>query len=227
MTVPTQGSDNLPVRSDEMQVQSAATTVGVALLVGLAAGAATAVAVPWQVAPLLGWDCTALIVLVVTWRRVWHLKAERTAQLAVREDPGRRAVDLLLLTAAVASLAAVVLVVEEGGQRNGAVRLLLAGLGVASVLVSWTLVHITFALRYARLYYTGTDGGVDFNAEEPPRYTDFAYLSFTIGMTYQVSDTPISSPEIRVTALRQAWLSYLFGAIIIASTINLVAGFAK
>ena len=66
--------------------------------------------------------------------------------------------------------------------------------------------------------------GVDFNQDAPPRYTDFAYLGFTIGMTFQVSDTELTAPEVRVTALRHALLSYLFGAVILAATINLVAG---
>ncbi len=83
-----------------------------------------------------------------------------------------------------------------------------------------------YATRYARLYYTGEDGGIDFNEDEPPTYVDFAYLAFTIGMTFQVSDRP-ETRAIRATALRHALLSYLFGAIIVATTINLIAGLAK
>jgi uncharacterized membrane protein len=83
-----------------------------------------------------------------------------------------------------------------------------------------------FALRYARLYYTGTPGGIGFNQDIPPRYLDFAYLAFTIGMTFQVSDTDLQRPEIRATALRQALLAYLFGAVVLASTINLVSQLA-
>ncbi|MDQ1394509.1 MAG: hypothetical protein QOF30_3486, partial [Acidimicrobiaceae bacterium] len=55
----------------------------------------------------------------------------------------------------------------------------------------------------------------------------FAYLAFTIGMTYQVSDTNLTSQEIRRTALRHGLLSYLFGTVIIAATINLAAGLVK
>ena len=74
------------------------------------------------------------------------------------------------------------------------------------------------------LYYADDLGGVDFNQDEPPRYTDFAYLAFTLGMTFQVSDTDLKNHLVRVTALRHALLSYLFGAVILATTINLVAG---
>jgi uncharacterized membrane protein len=85
-------------------------------------------------------------------------------------------------------------------------------------------VHTVFTLRYARLYYLDEDGGIDFNEADPPRYSDFAYLAFTIGMTFQVSDTDIQDKTIRATILRHMWLSYVFGAVIVAITINLIAG---
>jgi uncharacterized membrane protein len=95
------------------------------------------------------------------------------------------------------------------------------------VVLSWTVVHTVFALRYASLYYHGTDGGLDFNQDTPPRFSDFAYVAFTIGMTFQVSDTELTTPEVRGTALRHALLSYLFGSVILAATINLIAGLAR
>ena len=67
---------------------------------------------------------------------------------------------------------------------------------------------------------------MSFNQDEPPRYLDFAYLSFTIGMTFQVSDTNLESTAVRATALRQALLSYLFGAIILATTVNFIVSLA-
>ena len=81
--------------------------------------------------------------------------------------------------------------------------------------------------RYARLYHLGPNGGIDFNQHAPPRYSDFAYLAFTIGMTFQVSDTNLQTAEIRATALRHALLSYLLGAVILATTINLVSGLLR
>ena len=79
-------------------------------------------------------------------------------------------------------------------------------------------------MRYAQLYYRGKEGGVDFNQEEPPKYSDFAYLSFTLGMTFQVSDTNVGNSVIRQTVLRHSLLSYLFGSVILATTVNLIAG---
>ena len=70
-------------------------------------------------------------------------------------------------------------------------------------------------------------GGIDFNQTEDPRYSDFAYLAFTIGMTFQVSDTDLRTHEIRVSALRHALLSYLFGALILAGSVNLISSLAS
>src|SRR5262249_3328367 len=78
-------------------------------------------------------------------------------------------------------------------------------------------------LRYARGYYSEPPGGIEFNESEPPTYLDFAYLSFTMGMTFQVSDTNITSKPIRRIALHHALLSYLFGAVLLAIIINVVA----
>jgi uncharacterized membrane protein len=81
-------------------------------------------------------------------------------------------------------------------------------------------------LRYAVLYYGGEVGGIDFNQTTPPRYSDFAYLAFTVGMTFQISDTSLTSHDIRTACLRHALLSYLFGSLILAAMVNLVASLA-
>ena len=88
--------------------------------------------------------------------------------------------------------------------------------------MSWVAIHTVFILRYAQLYYSGTPGGIDFKQPEPPAYVDFAYLAFSIGMTFQVSDTDLQTRKIRATALRHSLLSYLFGVVIVAMTINLI-----
>ena len=93
-----------------------------------------------------------------------------------------------------------------------------------SVAVSWFTVHTVFMLRYALLYYTAPTGGIDFNQEAPPDYRDFAYVALTLGMTFQVSDTSVQDSQIRATVLRHTLLSYLFGAVILAVVVNLIAG---
>ena len=92
-----------------------------------------------------------------------------------------------------------------------------------SVILSWATVHTVFTLKYASLCYAG-GSGIDFNGDRKPAYMDFAYLAFTIGMTYQVSDTSIGSKDIRRTALHHAYMSYLFGTVVVAMAINVVAG---
>jgi uncharacterized membrane protein len=95
------------------------------------------------------------------------------------------------------------------------------------VALAWASVHTVFTTRYARLYFTGSPGGVDWGGSEPPSYLDFAYLAFTVGMTFQVSDTAVTDRRIRFAVLRHALLSYLFGTVFIATMINLVAGLGR
>ena len=177
-------------------------------------------------APLLGWIVATGLFVGWTWLSVWPLDAHETAVDAAREDPSRVIADLACLLAAVASLAAVGIVLVQAGNAHGTTKLLEMALAVVSVVVSWTLVHTVFTLKYARNYYSGS-ASIDFNQDQPPRYSDFAYIAFTIGMTFQVSDTDLKQNDVRRLALRHMLLSYLMGAIIIAVTINLIAGMTK
>src|SRR5690606_3251822 len=95
---------------------------------------------------------------------------------------------------------------------------------VVTVVLSWMSVNTDFTLRYAHLYYSSPEGGVDFAGTTAPDYRDFAYLAFTVGMTYQVSDTALLTPQFRRELLKHALLSYVFGAVIVAAVINAVAG---
>jgi uncharacterized membrane protein len=199
------------------------------VLVCALAGAVVAVPViavsHWYLGVLAGWGVAVAAYMTWVWTRVWPLDATRTARLAAREDPTRAATDLLLLSAAVASLVAVGFAIASAAHASGTAEFARVALGVASVALSWGLVHTVYALRYARLYYDGDDdgGGIDFNGEGPPAYVDFAYLAFTIGMTFQVSDTALQTRTLRSAALHHALLSFLFGTGILATTVNLVA----
>jgi uncharacterized membrane protein len=206
---------------------SARTKLLVSLGAAIAGGTAAAVAGAGRAAPLIGWDILALVYGGWTWSTVWRLDAASAEADARREDPTRDQADLVLLGAAIASLIAVGLVLFGAGDASGSMKYLLAGLALVSVFVSWALVHTVFTLKYARLYYSGNSGGIDFNGTGAPDYPDFAYLAFTIGMTFQVSDTNIQSGQIRRTVLRHAWLSFPLVAVIIAASINLVSGLAR
>lgn len=193
----------------------------------LAAGAVAALLGAGRAAVLIGWDVLALVFCAWTWSTIWRLDASATASHANQEDPNRKQADLVLLGAALASLIAVGAVLFGAGHARGDTKYLQAALAVASVFVSWVLVHTVFTLRYAQLYYADPVGGIDFNETDPPQYSDFAYLAFTVGMTFQVSDTDIQSKYIRRAALRHAWFSFPLGTVIIATSINLVSGLAK
>jgi uncharacterized membrane protein len=219
---------DLPVRRVEPTAKawrqlSGAVVVGV--LTGLVVGLATPVTAVYAV--LLGYDVAVVTYLVWVWRASWRLNAEATAEAAVQEDPSRSATDLILLVASVASLAAVAFSIADAAHSHGAGKALRVVLGVSLVVFSWFLLHTLFTVKYARNYYAGRDGDIDFNMDGPPVWSDFAYLSFTIGMTFQVSDTDLHTTTLRRVALRHMLLSYLFGAVIIAVAINLVAGLTK
>lgn len=221
------GEADWPIGGQQALGTSAGVRVGVAAVVGACAGLAVSVPATWQLGTLAGWDAAAVVYLAWTWTTIWRRDATATARLAVREDPRRATADALLLVASVASLLAVALVITAGSTGGTGARDARAALAVASVVLSWTVVHTVYTSRYARLYYTGPRGGIDFNQQTPPRYSDFAYLAFTIGMTFQVSDTDLQTAEIRATALGHALLSYLLGAVILATTINLVSGLLR
>ena len=190
-----------------------------AAAVGLIVGVTVGVAWTGPHGLLLGWIAAAAMYDGTLWLRIGRMTAAETARHAVAENPGRGLTEAVVLGAAVASLGAVALLLTGSDQPD--VR---AALSLAAVAASWITVHTVFTTRYARLYCTGPHGGIDFNSDEQPRYADFAYLAFTIGMTFQVSDTDLKTSAIRATALRHGLLSFVFGSVVLAATINLVAG---
>ena len=201
--------------------------LGIATVAGLIAGGLDYAFGMRGIALLVCGDVGALVYVVWMYLSAMGLDRDETCALATREDPGRVAVDLVVLLACMGAIGAVGKVLLDSGKAQGSEQDILAGVGAASVFCAWLLVHTIFAIRYARLYYKGEPGGVDFHDEKAGCFSDFAYLSFTVGMTFQVSDTEINDGEIRRTIFHHGLLSYLFGTVIVATTINLVAGLAK
>lgn len=197
-----------------------------AVPIGIAVAVAVGVTAGWAFAPPAGWISAAATYLIWTWIVIGRMDADDTKSHATQEDPTRPFSDTFVVSASVASLVGVGYLLAAG-RAHGAATEISAAVGFASVAAAWCAVHTVFSLRYARLYYTGGAGGIEFNQQEPPAYVDFAYLGFTIGMTYQVSDTALKTTSIRSTALRQAILSYVLGAVVLAITINLIAGLAN
>lgn len=200
----------------------AALSFGAGLLIGAITGAVTR-SVPFAVVG--GWATSAATFLAITWSSVVGRSAEETAQAATAQDDTRVEAGALLVASSLMSLCGVVFGLVEAASLTGWRELALTSLSVVVVALSWTVVHTVFMLRYAHEFYSeaGT-GGIDFGDTERPDYLDFAYLAFTVGMTFQVSDPKIKSHTIRRTVLRHALLSYVFGAVIVSVTINVVAG---
>jgi uncharacterized membrane protein len=196
----------------------------VSFAAGIAAFAIAWLATPWQAAALVGWNVAATAFIAWIWFTVAGMDAASTAKHAAIEDLSRSTADLILILASVVSLIGVGLSLLEASDTEGLEKAMIVGVASVSVILSWATVHTVFTLRYARLYYGAGGGGIDFNGDRAPTYTDFAYLAFTIGMTYQVSDTSIGSKAVRRTALHHAYMSYLFGTVVVAMTINVVAG---
>jgi uncharacterized membrane protein len=191
---------------------------------GVAAlAAAWAAGATWSVAAVLAWDTVAAVFLVRVWPRVARLDGAEAARAAASEDDSRASAEALLLAASVASLFAVGYVLVEAGRGGAGRQVALTALAVASVLLAWAVVHTIFALRYARLFYAPPVGGLAFHEEDPPDYSDFAYVAFTIGMTFQVSDTDISKRPIRRAAIHHALISYAFGTVILGIIISSIA----
>jgi uncharacterized membrane protein len=202
-------------------------TVAVRILVSVVLGVVVALVVGntagWRFA-LIGWVAAAALYVLWTQRILSGMDAEQTCRWVTREDPTRWVADVVILTASMASLVGVGYVVAAGSKLSGNGSLEAALLGILTVGASWFAVHALFTVHYARLYYSDEPGGINFHDPNPPRFRDFAYLAYTIGMTFQVSDTEIGSTTIRATILRHALLSYLLGAVVLAVTVNLIAG---
>jgi uncharacterized membrane protein len=172
----------------------------------------------------LGWSAAGAVFLARTWWVIALMGPDDTASHAAGEEPGGTVLtELIILLACVASLGALVYLLLDGTASD---RLARAMVGVVTVVVSWIMVHTIYTLRYARAYYSGEVGGIEFAGEGPPQYSDFAYLGFTLGMTYQVSDTNLSTRAMRSTALQHCLLSYVFGTVVLASAVNAVIGLA-
>jgi len=206
---------------------SARRRLAVAGASGVVAGLVAASLLPWQLAVLIGWDVGAVVSIVRAWLHVAHLTCDETRRVATIEDNTRRGADAMLIGACLVSLGGVVLAFLKASESNEDWDVALKIAGITTIVLSWLLVHTIFTFKYAHEYYRDPVGGVDWKSKDDtyePDYRDFAYLAFTVGMTYQVSDTDVTQSRIRHLVLGHALLSFVFGAVILATTVNLLAG---
>ncbi|MFG2330854.1 DUF1345 domain-containing protein [Streptomyces sp. NPDC048604] len=193
-----------------------------ALLAGAVVG--TAVGLPTESAELgfLSSVAAAETLFVVSgWLALWPMDAQATRHNARREEFRPIVEELAVVGTAVGGLSAigVLLVADKSGLSQAAAALALLG-----VFMTWASLHLMYAARYAYIYYSAPEGGIDFNNQDHPRYIDFLYFSYNLGMTYQVSDTNVVTTGLRGVILRHCVLSYIFGTSILATAINLVVG---
>jgi uncharacterized membrane protein len=205
------------------------------LVLGLAAGVATFVVLRGQLRPAIsaiaGWDAVAVVILALDWMTILTTPQRKIRQLAQQQDLSRFLVFLFVVVTSSAALFAVgFLVSVKRSQSDGhfIVHLLLT---VLTVVFSWTLVHTVYGLRYAHAFYGDSDeprvdrhaGGLIFPGDRPPDYFDFAYFSFVVGMTCQVSDVQITSRRMRRITLFHSVLSFGFNTMVLALLINTVS----
>ena len=176
----------------------------------------------WQIALLTGWAATSATFISTVYFGIRGKTSAETNAAAMTQDDSRTAAEAILVGASIASLVGVTFALIAASTTHGLVKSEITALAVVSVVLSWAAVHVVFTLRYARLYYA-QGGGINFHSDADPDFRDFLYIALTIGMTFQVSDTDIGAKSIRMAALRHALLSYLFGVVVVATTINVIA----
>ena len=204
---------------DKMPLSAVPRLVG-AVVLGVLAGLAVGTFADPELGWLVGIAATELVFVVSGWIVLWPMDAAATHRNAHREDFRPLAEELVVVAAALCGLVAIVLLLLRGKSDTDHVA---ATTALCGVFLAWAALHLMYATRYAYLYYA-SGGGIDFNSQDPPAYRDFFYFSYNLGMTYQVSDTDVSSSTIRAIVLRHTLLSYVFGTSILATAINLVIG---
>ena len=195
-------------------------------------GFATAWDFDLPVRALIAWDVFAASSVGFAWMRILGVNARVSVNTAKLDDSSRTAIFLLVIGAALASLFAVgALLIAAKGRSDGhaTARIVLT---IGTVICSWALTHTIFTLHYAHQFYQNTRNkpkettgtGLEFPGEKHPDFLDFAYFSFVVGMTCQVSDVQITSRQIRSTALLHGLLSFVFNTVILALSLNLASG---
>ncbi|MGM9474790.1 DUF1345 domain-containing protein [Pedobacter sp. GSP4] len=178
---------------------------------------------------MFGWDIFCLVLITLHWYMFFHTSAAETHLKAKMQDETRGEIFAIVVVSTFAGLLAVVLLLI-----NKDIEPLDLVIAILGMFLSWFLVHTTFTMRYAHLYYgdkkkeKSKDGsGLEFPGDDEPDFIDFAYFSFVLGMTFQVSDVEISDRTIRRLSLLHSLIAFVFNTVIVALTINAVAGLSK
>jgi uncharacterized membrane protein len=180
---------------------------------------------------MIGWDTFSLCMIVMSWITFFITNPKQIHKQSKIQDLSRSIIFIIVLISTLASFLAVLLLIisKKEGEEKAFWHLPIA---IAGMLFSWILIHTIFTLRYADIFYSDHKtqpnthaGGLEFPGNSKPEYLDFAYFSFVLGMTFQVSDVQITSKRLRILAMFHGLLSFGFNTIMIALTINLIAGY--
>jgi uncharacterized membrane protein len=206
------------------------------LLLALAVTCAVALLAPGE-PPLAmrlaaSWDIGVIVFLVLTWRVVQVCPVNRMRQTVLANDQGRVGVLLLVILSTAASLASIFFLLQRAKGPDAGPSAVQVALAVLTIVCSWVLAHVMFALHYAHRFYADdpstpeddATGGLSFPGDAPPHYWDFLYFSYVIGMTCQVSDVQVTSRPMRNLVLWHGVLSFAFNTVVLALSINIVAG---
>jgi len=201
------------------------------LLVAAAVGVVAGVAVPLDPSlhAVIGWDVAAIVYLVLTLIMATRATPEALRRSAAQEDVTRWLFLALMAGAAFFSMFAILGPVHQAKSAPGGLSTGLVVLGGATILLSWLFAHTAFAVHYAHQYFADRgpkrQPGLIFPGESmPPDYWDFLYFSFVIGMTCQVSDVQVATQSWRRLVMVHGIVSFLFNTVVLALSINLVAG---
>lgn len=200
--------------------------VVVSLAIGVPVGGLALLIDAPELWPLLTWVVATTVGLTWVWRISWPQDHHGTERLAESERQSR-VTDTSLLLAAVVSLGAIALALVRAGSGATLSGVAAVILSVLASILSWAMVNTVFAFKYARLYYLDEDGGIDFKQDQPPTYSDFAYMAFTLGMSFGTPEAEPQSTAIRRVVLGHALLSYFFATVIVAVAINLVTNLGQ
>jgi uncharacterized membrane protein len=183
---------------------------------------------------ILVWDSAALTFIVLMVGMMCDCGVDRIQARAAAQDEGRGLTLVLSVTSATLS---VIAIAQELGLAKGdhePVKALRVALAFATIAVSWFFTHLIFALHYAHEYYSPETcedqegridrGGLAFPGGEPPDYWDFVHFAVVIGVASQTADVAFTSKPLRRIGTIHGALSFVFNTVVLALTINLLAG---
>ena len=179
---------------------------------------------------MISWDVFSVCMIIMSWITFYITTSQQIREQATVQDSSRILIFITVLVSTFASFLAVLLLIisKKEFKDTESLHLIVA---IAGMLFSWFLIHTIFTFRYAHIFYGDHQekpnthaGGLEFPDDKKPDYMDFAYFSFVLGMTFQVSDVEVTSKSLRRLVMLHGILSFGFNTIMIALTINVVAG---